>query len=165
MATPDNRILATSNPRNVRCYKAALYKYLHDHQWFQRMQNLRQELSSPIDSTQRRGVYIKQDQGVAEELEYAISTSQRRKVKGQQLVVQEDLRRVQEDPRLSDVERRAISQNHERHLRALKRENQRLLAEKQSHMAMVNDEEHRRYVSEYLRQITHVLNMVAVSFA
>lgn len=52
MATPDNRILATSNPRNVRCYKAALYKYLHDHQWFQRMQDLRQELSSPIDSTQ-----------------------------------------------------------------------------------------------------------------
>ena len=39
---PSLRTLSTTNPRNIRCYKATLFKYLHEHKWFERMQKLRQ---------------------------------------------------------------------------------------------------------------------------
>ena len=37
---PSLRTLSTANPQNIRCYKATLFKYLHDHKWFERMKTL-----------------------------------------------------------------------------------------------------------------------------
>ena len=46
--SPDTRILSSTNPRNLRCYKAHLYKYLDDHNWYQRMHHIRNHPSSTV---------------------------------------------------------------------------------------------------------------------
>lgn len=55
ISAPDTRVLSSQNPRNIRCYKAHLYKYLEDHNWYARMKLLRtQPITTPEDKEEGR---------------------------------------------------------------------------------------------------------------